>query len=408
MSETPMMDELEKGPWPSFVTELKRAGKSNAKLKEAANDLLRQQEEAFQEKQGLWKHGGIVGVKGYGGGVIGRYHQRPEQYPALEHFHTMRVNHPCGWFYTTDKLREVCDIWDRHGCGLTNFHGSTGDIIFLGTTSDELQPTFDDLSDHGWDLGGSGSALRTPTGCVGPGRCEWACFDTLDFINDVTQEYQSEIHRPPYPYKTKIKASGCPNDCVAAIARSDTAVIGTWRDELRIDQDAVKEYLDSGFDVQKYVVDYCPTEALEMVNGKLELARPEDCVRCMHCINLMPKAIRPGVDTGVTILVGAKAPVIHGAVLSTVLIPFMKMESPYTEFKEYWEKSMDWWDENGKVRERLSELIDRVGMEEYLKAMDLPAVPQMITVPRANPYIFWRHATPPRIEDIRNWDIMKK
>ena len=79
----------------------------------------------------------------------------------------------------------------------------------------------------------------SPTGCIGPGRCEWACFDTLNFIYDVTMSYQMELHRPPYPYKTKIKASGCPNDCVAAIARADFSVIGTWRDQLRIDQDAV-------------------------------------------------------------------------------------------------------------------------------------------------------------------------
>jgi sulfite reductase alpha subunit len=402
--ETPMMDELEKGPWPSFVTQMKRAGEK----KESSKELILALEEAFQMKETPWKHGGIVGVRGYGGGVIGRYHQRPEKFPHLQAFHTMRVNHPSGWFYTTKALRTVCDVWDRHGSGLTNFHGSTGDIIFLGCVTDELQPTFDDLSEHGFDLGGSGSDLRTPTGCVGPGRCEWACFDTLGFIYDVTMQYQSELHRPPFPYKTKIKASGCPNDCVAAIARSDFSVIGTWRDELRIDQDMVREYINSGLDVKGLIVDRCPTEALELVNNKLELARPEDCVRCMHCINQMPKALRPGTDTGVTILVGAKAPVIHGAVLSTVLIPFMKMESPYAEFKALWEKAMDWWDENGQTRERLSELIDRVGWEAFLKAVDVEPVPQMVWNPRANPYIFWRNQTPPSLDDVRQWGAYKK
>jgi sulfite reductase alpha subunit len=28
-------------------------------------------------------------------------------------------------------------------------------------------------------------------------------------------------------------------------------------------------------------------------------------------------------------------------------------------------------------------------MRAFLKAVDLPAVPQMIRVPRANPYYFW-------------------
>jgi hypothetical protein len=39
-------------------------------------------------------------------------------------------------------LRTLCDIWEKHGSGLTNMHGSTGDIIFLGTTTDELEPIF--------------------------------------------------------------------------------------------------------------------------------------------------------------------------------------------------------------------------------------------------------------------------
>jgi len=383
--ETPLVDELEKGPWPSYVKELKRA----AKRSDAVKDLIRVQELSFKDKETKWKHGGIVGVSGYGGGGIGRYIQDPEEFPNVQAFHTMRVNHPAGWFYKTDRLRALLDVWEKHGSGMCNFHGSTGDVILLGTTTDNLQPCFDALTEIGFDLGGSGSDLRTPTGCVGPARCEWACFDTLDFIYDVTMEYQNELHRPPYPYKTKIKASGCPNDCVAAIARADFSIIGTWHDSLRIDQDAVKEYLDSGLDVQRLIVDRCPTEALELVNGKLELAWPEDCVRCMHCINMMPKAIRPGVETGATILIGAKAPVVHGACLSSVIIPFMKMEPPYTEFKELWEKAMDWWDENGRTRERIAELIDRLGMRIFLRAIDVEPVPQMVYRPRSNPYVFF-------------------
>ena len=58
----------------------------------------------------------------------------------------MRVNHPAGWFYTSDALRTICDIWERHGSGLTNMHGSTGDIILLGTTTDQLEPTFQELT----------------------------------------------------------------------------------------------------------------------------------------------------------------------------------------------------------------------------------------------------------------------
>jgi sulfite reductase alpha subunit len=404
MSEngTPMLDELEKGPWPSFVTEIKRAGKT----KKSALDLLKQLERSYRDRIGYWKHGGIVGVKGYGGGVIGRYSMFPEDYPDIAHFHTIRVNMPSGWFYTSKSLRTVCDIWDKRGSGLTNMHGSTGDIILLGTTTDQLQPTFDDLSDSGFDLGGSGSALRTPSACVGPARCEWSCYDTLDMCHSMTMEFQNELHRPPWPYKFKFKFSGCANDCVASIARSDLAVIGTWHDAIQVDGKAVREYADKGLNIEKEVASLCPTSAVDYDAAKKEITIDNaDCVRCMHCINLMPKALRPGKDRGATILVGGKAPILEGAMLATVIIPFMKMEPPYEEFVAFARKLHDWWDEGAKFRERIGEMIKRVGIRTLLKDMGMAPLPQMVKSPRANPYYFW---WPGEVTDKEGRPLMQK
>jgi sulfite reductase alpha subunit len=110
----------------------------------------------------------------------------------------------------------------------------------------------------------------------------------------------------------------------------------------------------------------------------------------MHCINLMPKALRQGKERGATVLVGGKAPIVHGALLSWVVIPFIKVEAPYTELLDFINKTFEWWDENGKMRERLGELINRQGMSKFLRAVGLKPVPQMIKRPRANPYYFWR------------------
>ncbi len=385
-SETPLLDQLEDGPWPSFVKELKRAAEKN----ESAHDLLRQLERSYKDRIGHWKHGGIVGVKGYGGGVIGRYSDLPEEFPAVAEFHTFRVAMPAGWFYTTEKLRALCDVWDKHGSGLTNMHGATGDIILLGAPSKELQACFDDLSEAGFDLGGSGSDMRSPSACVGPARCEYACIDTLDLLREITLEFQDELHRPMFPYKSKIKISGCANDCVAAVARSDISVIGTWRDAIRVNAAEVSAYADAGLDIQAEVADLCPTGCMKWdAAGKMLSIDDAECNRCMHCINVMPKALRAGKEKGATILVGGKAPIVRGAMLSWVIIPFMKMEPPYAEFKDLVRRIWDWWDENAKMRERLGELINRLGMRAFLTAVNLPPVPQMVKMPRANPYYFW-------------------
>jgi len=385
-TETPLLDDLEKGKWPSFVKDMKQA----AQKKVMAKDLLRQLEKSFGDKIGHWKHGGIVGVKGYGGGVIGRYSDRPDLFPGVEMFHTLRVNQPTGWFYSTQALRTLCDIWDKHGSGLTNMHGSTGDIILLGTTTDHLQSCFDDLSEAGYDLGGSGSALRTPSACVGPARCEWACIDSLDICYKLTMHFQDQIHRPMFPYKFKIKVSACANDCVASIARSDFAIIGTWKGKIQIDPKEVRTYAASGLDIRAEVTDLCPTKCMSWDEEQKELKIEDaDCTRCMHCINMMPKALRQGKEKGATLLIGGKAPIVEGALLSWVLVPFMKLEPPYQELKDLLAKIMDWWDENGKMRERIGELIKRLGMRTFLRAVGLPAVPQMVKTPRTNPYVFF-------------------
>jgi len=385
-TETPLLDDLEKGKWPSFVKDIKQA----AEKKPAAKDLLRQLEQSFKDKIGHWKHGGIVGVKGYGGGVIGRYSNRSDLFPGVEMFHTLRVNHPTGWFYTTKALRTLCDIWDKHGSGLTNLHGSTGDIILLGTTTDHLQSCFDDLSDAGFDLGGSGSALRTPSACVGPARCEWACIDSLDICYSLTMHFQDQIHRPMFPYKFKIKVSGCANDCVASIARSDFAIIGTWKGKIQIDPKEVRVYAASGLDVKAEVTDLCPTKCMTWDEKQKKLKiQDADCTRCMHCLNMMPKALRQGKEKGATLLIGGKAPIVEGALLSWVLVPFMKVEPPYQELKDLLGKIMEWWDENGKMRERIGELINRLGMRTFLRAVGLPPVPQMVKNPRTSPYVFF-------------------
>ena len=412
--KTPLLDQLESGPWPSFVSDLKQEAEVRAKnVKgveyqipvDVCDDLLGILELSYKHKRTHWKHGGIVGVFGYGGGVIGRYCDQPEMFPGVAHFHTIRVSQPAGKFYTSKYLKQLCDLWEFRGSGITNMHGSTGDIVWIGTTTPQIEEIFFELTHSlNQDLGGSGSNLRTPSDCIGSARCEYACYDTQALCHTFTKDYQDELHRPAFPYKFKFKFDGCPNCCVASIARSDMSFIGTWRDDIRIDQTAVKAYVggeyapnagahsgrDWGkFDIQKEVIHLCPTGCMRYEGGKLEINNRE-CTRCMHCINVMPRALRIGNERGLSILVGAKAPILDGAQMGSLLVPFIKVEEPYNEIKEVIEAVWDWWMEEGKNRERLGELIKRQGFQKLLEMTNIKPMPQHVKEPRSNPYIFWK------------------
>jgi sulfite reductase alpha subunit len=128
---------------------------------------------------------------------------------------------------------------------------------------------------------------------------------------------------------------------------------------------------------------------MEWEDGKLTIENRE-CVRCMHCINVMPKALRPGKEKGAVILIGAKAPIVKGALLSSVLVPFVPAGELLETLNELLTRVWEFWDEHGENRERIGELIQRVGLPAFLDGIGLDPAPEMVAAPRDNPYIFFQ------------------
>ena len=403
---TPMLDQLETGPWPSFVTGLKRLAKDNDMMV----DLLGQLETSYETRKGYWK-GGTVGVFGYGGGVIPRFTELKKDgkpvYPDAAEFHTLRIQPPAGMHYSSKLLRDLSNVWDKHGSGLIAFHGQSGDIMFQGITTANVQPAFDELNEMGFDMGGAGPALRTSMSCVGAARCEMSCYDEARALRTVINNNLDDMHRPALPYKFKFKFSGCPNDCVNAIQRSDMATIGTWRDNIQTNDVHAKAWVNkNGMEaLVNQVVSLCPTKAISLKkigesakgDGISTLAVNDthcleidnhNCVRCMHCLNVLPGALLPGKDRGASILIGGKGVLKIGATMGTMVIPFMKLESDedYEKLNELGRNVLDFFAENALEHERTGEMIDRIGLVNFLDGIGLEVDPNMIREPRNNPY----------------------
>ncbi|MDE1943068.1 MAG: sulfite reductase, dissimilatory-type subunit alpha, partial [Betaproteobacteria bacterium] len=260
----------------------------------------------------------------------------------------------------------------------------------------------------GFDLGGAGPAVRTSMSCVGHARCEQSCFDEARAHRTVVNNFLDDIHRPSLPYKFKFKFSGCPNDCMNSIQRADMSVIGTWRDNIQTDNAMGREWFKKqGLNrLVNSVVARCPTNAIRVKDaGKgrneghyssLELSDTQcmeidnkSCVRCMQCINAMTGALAPGKDRGATILVGGKRTLKIGDLMGTVVVPFMKLESEedYEQLTELAQKIIDFFAENALEHERTGEMIERIGLVNFLDAMELPVDPNMVNSPRMNPYV---------------------
>ncbi|WP_428605431.1 dissimilatory-type sulfite reductase subunit alpha [Sedimenticola sp.] len=391
MHDTPMLDQLEGGPWPSFVTGLKRLAQNSDMMV----DLLGQLETSYETRKGYWK-GGTVGVIGYGGGIIPRFTELKDEnnkplFPAAAEFHTLRVIPPPGMHYDTKTIRHLCDIWEKYGSGLIAFHGQSGDIMFQGCTTENVQKAFDEINKAGFDLGGAGPAVRTGMSCVGAARCEQSCYDEARAMRTCVNANLDDMHRPALPYKLKFKASGCANDCMNSIQRADVAMIGTWRDDMKVDQPEVQAFVAKKG--RKYVIDNvitrCPTQALSLNDDDTLAVDNHNCVRCMHCINVMTKALSPGDDKGVSILVGGKRTLKIGDLMGTVVVPFHKLETDedFEWLEELSTSILDFFAENALEHERTGEMIERIGLINFLEGLGLEIEPEMISQPRTNPYV---------------------
>ncbi|MEE1566300.1 MAG: dissimilatory-type sulfite reductase subunit alpha, partial [Arenicellales bacterium] len=324
-------------------------------------------------------------------GIIPRFSEVGQQFPESREFHTVRVQPPAGNHYTTDMLRRLANSWEKWGSGLVTFHGQSGDIMFIGATTDNTQPFFDEINDYGFDLGGAGPAVRTSMSCVGAARCEQSCANEHNIHRALVNNFTDDIHRPALPYKFKFKVSGCPNDCVSSIERSDMAVIGTWRDDMKIDQKAWQAYVaDKG---RQHTIDNiiarCPTNCMSLKDDDSLEVDNRNCVRCMHCLNVVPRALSPGDDKGVSVLMGGKRTLKIGGLMGTVIAPFMKVETAedYERLVELAENTIDFWAENGLEHERCGEMIERIGLVNFLEGVGVEVDPHMVASPRESSYV---------------------
>jgi sulfite reductase alpha subunit len=109
----------------------------------------------------------------------------------------------------------------------------------------------------------------------------------------------------------------------------------------------------------------------------------------MHCINVMTGALAPGKDKGATILCGGKRTLKIGDQMGTVVVPFQRLQSEedYEQIVELGQKIIDFFAENALEHERTGEMIERIGLVNFLEGIGLEVDANMVGAPRSNPYV---------------------
>jgi sulfite reductase alpha subunit len=103
----------------------------------------------------------------------------------------------------------------------------------------------------------------------------------------------------------------------------------------------------------------------------------------------MTKALSPGDDKGITLLIGGKRTLKIGDLMGTVIVPFMKLdtEEDYERLVEIASNTIDFFAENALEHERTGEMIERIGLVNFLEGIGVEVDPHMVAHPRQSSYV---------------------
>ncbi|MBZ0172024.1 MAG: hypothetical protein K8E66_06565, partial [Phycisphaerales bacterium] len=113
-------------------------------------------------------------------------------------------------------------------------------------------------------------------------------------------------------------------------------------------------------------------------------------LRALHALHQRhDRRTGPGNDRGATILVGGKRTLKIGDLMGTVVVPFMKLDTDedYEQLLDLAKRIVDFFAENALEHERTGEMIERIGLVNFLEGVEVEVDPSMVASPRTNPYI---------------------
>lgn len=240
---------------------------------------------------------------------------------------------------TSAQARAAADAAERYGRG---YYGQT---VRMGIEIpyicyEDLNAVRELMASVGLSSGGTGKRVRPVVSCKGT-ICSHGLYDTQGLCAELSNRFLGK----DMPGKCKIGLTGCPNNCVKA-QLNDIGIIG---------------YMRPAFEMANCVscgncAKACPAKALKMADGKIQF-NANTCVDCGTCVRTCKQDAIAPLYHGVGIYIGGR----FGRAwrMGTML----KMRFQPEEVPEVVEKILGWYQENAQAGERISAVVDRLGME---------------------------------------------
>ena len=252
-----------------------------------------------------------------------------------------------GGILSSEQLNAVVEVAERYGSGGVHLTTRQG-IEINNVHTDDLQEAQQILERAGLKMGADGNRVRIVIACPGNATCRFGSIETREIAEELDRRY----FRLDTPYKIKIGVTGCPNNCGKA-RESDIGVMG-----VRTPRWSAEECIDCGACVKS-----CPVQAITCENGQY-LRDEAQCINCSVCSVLCPAKAWGPASTGYTLLIGGtlgKKP--------RLAVPLKKEIQTKEELFELIERTLQFYKENGRPKERLGHLMNRLGEAEVIHAL---------------------------------------
>ncbi len=242
------------------------------------------------------------------------------------------------------QLYKIADLSERYGQDYVHITTRQGFEI-SHIKFEDIENVRQELQDVGLLLGACGARVRVVVGCQGTDICPYALGDTQRLIRVLDERFYG---RYGVPHKFKMGISGCPNAC-AKHNENDLGFMAVVEPILK-DKEAC-----TGCGL---CVEVCSGKAIELMNEK-PVFDPGKCFHDGKCISVCPSDALTINRRGWEVFVGGK-----WGRRPQLGMPFDSFVNTDT-IPDMVEKILSAYIKLANKRERLGELINRIGLDQF-------------------------------------------